>query len=249
MLAFLPHILPLSAIVQTGKLMRAHYLQHIHFEGLGSIEQWLSSTGYDVTSTQMYHSSQFPPVDDIDLLIIMGGPMSVNDEKNYPWLSKEKEFIKSTIAAGKPTLGICLGAQLIASAMGGTVFPNPQKEIGWFPVSAVSPVSRDTFKFPVEIQVFHWHGETFAIPPGARLLATNKTCTNQAFQIGNNVIGLQFHLETTPASAKALVQHCRGELAKDKYIQEESVILSAPQEYYTSINNLMNDILVYLHHK
>ena len=226
--------------------MRAHVLQHVHFEGLGNITQWLNTGGYKVTSTQLYQSTQLPTIDDIDLLIIMGGPMSVNDTTLYPWLIDEKKFIRAIIDSGTPTLGICLGAQLIASVMGGNVFPNPEKEIGWFPVTAVQVSDNNAFKFPQETMVFQWHGETFSLPKEAILLAESSTCTNQAFQIGHNVIGLQFHLETTPLLARALVTHCRDELREGTYIQEEGVILSAPKDLYQKVNSLMNDILVYL---
>ena len=98
--------------------MRAHYLQHVPFEGLGSIEYWLQNAGYEITSTQFFNSGVLPDIKDIDFLIVMGGPMSVNDETEHSWLVKEKKFIKSTIETGKPVLGICLGAQLIANSMG-----------------------------------------------------------------------------------------------------------------------------------
>lgn len=226
--------------------MRAHYIQHVPFEGLGSIESWLQNAGYEVSSTPFFSSEVLPEIEEIDLLIVMGGPMSVNDESEHPWLVKEKAFIRSTIEAGKPVLGICLGAQLIADSMGGEVFPNPEKEIGWFPVKAVENESTLVFQFPEETEVFHWHGETFSLPKGAFQIAESKGCRNQAFQIGSNVIGLQFHLETTPASAQAIVENCRDELVEAQYIQSEAEILSAPQERYASINSLMARILEYL---
>ncbi|SHI12029.1 GMP synthase-Glutamine amidotransferase [Desulfofustis glycolicus DSM 9705] len=173
--------------------------------------------------------------------------MSVNDEREYPWLAKEKEFIRNIIAAGKPVLGICLGAQLIANAMGGEVFPNSVKEIGWFPIEAVSSSGNSIFQFLHEAVVFHWHGDTFNLPGGAVHLAKSKGCIKQAFHIGTNVIGLQFHLETTPVSAKAIVDNCRNELVGGEFIQSEKEILSAPQERYSSINSLMARILEYLH--
>ena len=227
--------------------MRAHYLQHVPFEGLGSIEVWLRDAGYEITSTQFYESSELPKVEEIDLLVVMGGSMSVNDEQEYPWLVDEKEFIKSVIEARKPTLGICLGAQLIAISMGGEVFPNSVKEIGWFPIHATKSTNNAVFQFPEEAEVFHWHGETFSLPLGAVPIAESKGCKNQAFQIGTKVIGLQFHLETTFSSAKAIVDNCRDELVKGEYIQTEVEILSVPQERYSSINSLMGNILDYLH--
>ena len=143
-------------------------------------------------------------------------------------------------------LGICLGAQLIAKAMGGEVFANPEKEIGWFPIEAVKPDTNTTFQFPDETVVFHWHGETFSLPEGAFQLARSAACENQAFQLGKNVIGLQFHLETTPDSAQAIVENCRDELTRNRFIQSEEQILSVPNNYYQSINALMADTLDYI---
>ncbi|WP_316368725.1 type 1 glutamine amidotransferase [Candidatus Thiodiazotropha sp. CDECU1] len=226
--------------------MRALYLQHVPFEGLGSIEIWLQSAGCEITNTRLYESDELPEVDEVDLLVIMGGPMSVNDTTDYPWLVKEKEFIKSVIDSGKPVLGICLGAQLIASSLGADIYSNSVKEIGWFPIQAVRSDNKALFQFPEEAVVFHWHGETFDLPSGATQIAASKVCRNQAFQIGANVIGLQFHLETTPASAQAIVEHCAAELVDGEYIQTETEILAASPELYHSINGLMERVLEYI---
>jgi len=227
--------------------MRAHYLQHVPFEGLGSIEVWLQNAGYEISCTQFFGSKELPKIEDIDLLVVMGGSMSVNDELEHPWLATEKKFIRSAIRGGKPVLGICLGAQLIANSMGGEVFPNSVKEIGWFPIQAAKEKGNFVFKFPEETEVFHWHGETFDLPNGAIQIAESKGCKNQAFQIGGNVIGLQFHLETTPELAQKIVENCRNELVEARYIQSEAEILVASKDRYTSINRLMGNILEYLH--
>lgn len=228
--------------------MRAHYLQHVLFEGLGNIEDWLNRAGYTITCSRLYDSPELPDVDELDFLIVMGGPMSVNDVSDYPWLVEEKAFIRDFIDTGKPVLGICLGAQLIASAMGARVYPNPEKGIGWFPVQAAVSSNQAAFPFPQEITAFHWHGETFDLPPEAIHLATSEGCKNQAFQLGTSVIGLQFHLETTPDSAHQIVSNCRDELVPGRYIQSEQAILSASEAQYHTIHNLMSDILEFLHH-
>lgn len=229
--------------------MIAHYLQHVPFEGLGNIENWLHDSEYKITSTQLYESVDFPEVDDIDILVILGGPMSVNDTHEHQWLNKEIQFIQRVIEKNKSVLGICLGAQLIAKSMGADVFRNSHGEIGWFPVQSIKTPTESVFQFPKETVAFHWHGETFNLPQGAIRIAESKGCKNQAFQIGRNAIGLQFHLETTPTSAKALIENCRNELVDGKYIQTEKDILSAPRNWYENINNLMVDILTYLHQR
>ena len=226
--------------------MRAHYLQHVPFEGLGSIEHWLETAGFAITCTQFFHPLTLPAVQEIDLLVVMGGPMSVNDEAAFPWLVAEKAFIREVIEAGRPVLGICLGAQLIASAMGARVYANPQKEIGWFPITGAASQDRSLFGFPASMDVFHWHGETFDLPVGATLLAQSEACRHQAFQLGSSVIGLQFHLETTAESARQIVTHCRDELVPAAYIQTEQAILSTPNERYDAINRYMGEVLSYL---
>lgn len=227
--------------------MRAHYLQHVPFEGLGSIAPWLQQAGYNISSTQLYNSEALPDLTDIDFLIVMGGPMSVNDYQQYPWLEAEQQFIQKAVKSDLPVLGICLGAQLIASAMGAKVYPQPEKEIGWFPVKAIQPKLSTVFQFPDDINAFHWHGETFTLPKAAIHIAKSEACENQAFQIGTKTIGLQFHLETTLQSAQALVDNCGDELVEAKYIQTEDTILSAPEERFLSINRLMGCVLNYLH--
>jgi len=226
--------------------MRAHYLQHVPFEGLGSIEPWLEAAGYEITNTRFFESAGLPDPAMIDLLVVMGGPMSVNDEDRFPWLAPEKRFIRAAINYGKPVLGICLGAQLIARAMGALVYRNSAKEIGWLPIQGVSAIDSPVFGFPPSVEVFHWHGETFDLPSGAIRLARSEGCENQAFQLGRSVIGLQFHLETTPASAREIISHCRDELIPSKYVQTEKEILSAKPESYKSINQLMGNLLSFL---
>jgi GMP synthase-like glutamine amidotransferase len=225
---------------------RAHYLQHVPFEGLGTIESWFQSKDYELTSTRFFESTDLPDIQGIDFLVIMGGPMSVNDQDEFPWLIAEKQFVREFINSGKPVLGICLGSQIIASAMGAKVFPNPVKEIGWLPIEGIDNLNGDVFRFPQMETVFHWHGETFDLPPGAIRLAKSAGCENQAFQLGKSVIGLQFHLETTPDSAQQILSHCRHELVPSTYVQTEDEILSVNPHLYQSINYLMGRILTFL---
>lgn len=220
--------------------LRVHVLQHVPFEGLGSIADWLASRNAEVAFTPLFAPSHtLPETDAFDLLIALGGPMSVNDEARLPWLGNEKRLLARAIAHDKAVLGICLGAQLIADALGARVYPNTQKEIGWFPVYAETADSA----FPPEFVAFHWHGETFDLPPGATHLAHTPACRNQAFRLGERVLGLQFHLETTPASAAALVDHCRDELTPAASIQSEENLLDQPPSVYAASNRLMAAVL------
>ena len=226
-------------------MMHVHILQHVPFEGPGSIADWLSQKGAHVTWTRCFDPAPLPAPAGIDLVIALGGPMSVNDEAEFPWLRAEKRFIAEAIANHQAVLGICLGAQLIASALGARVYPGAEKEIGWFPISA-EPAAPGSFAFPAHDDVFHWHGETFDLPAGAVRLASSVACRNQAFQLGTHVIGLQFHLETTPESAAALIKNCAGELVSHRYIQPEADLHNAPAANYARINALMAQVLGYL---
>jgi len=226
--------------------MKVHVLQHAPFEDLGSIRGWLDEHGAEVGYTRFFAGDDLPSPDGLDLVIAMGGPMSVNDEGMLPWLVPEKRFVREAAATGIRILGVCLGAQLIASALGAAVYPNPVKEIGWFPVHATESVPEFACRFPREATVFHWHGETFDLPAGATLLATSDACRNQAFQVGRNVVALQFHLEITPASVDGMLQNCRGELVPGPYVQTEQELRGAPGSWFTTANGMMRGVLAYL---
>ena len=225
--------------------MRVHVFQHVPFEGLGALEPAFHKRGCEIAATRFFADDPLPAPADIDFLVALGGPMSVHDEAAFPWLAVEKEFIRRHVAAGKPFLGICLGAQLLASALGARVFSNRDKEIGWFPIEGLPVRDPAAFRFPATAEVFHWHGETFDLPSGAVHLARNRACENQAFQIGR-AIGLQFHLETTPATARALVEHARAEMMPSPFVQSEAEILSAPAARYAALHRLQDDLLAHL---
>ncbi|TAJ92314.1 MAG: type 1 glutamine amidotransferase [Gammaproteobacteria bacterium] len=226
--------------------MRAHYFQHVPFEGPGSIEPALYAAGYALGHTRFFETADLPAPKDIDLLVVMGGPMSVNDEREFPWLIAEKKFIRVIVEAGKPVLGICLGAQLIANAMGARVHKNKEKEIGWFPVEGVPAPGKGTFNFPAKLEVFHWHGETFDLPPRAVRLARSEGCENQAFQLGARVIGLQFHLEMNQELLGAMIGGGRDELVVARYVQSEAEILASSPKRYQAVNRVLVDLLAYL---
>ncbi|MXY16846.1 MAG: amidotransferase [Acidobacteria bacterium] len=225
--------------------MKVQVLQHVPFEGPGSMAGWLAARRVEVGVTRLFACDPLPRANEIDGLIAMGGPMSVNDEEKLDWLRPEKQLVRDAVARGIPVLGVCLGAQLMASALGARVYPGLVKEIGWFPINGI-PNAGPAFEFPAEHLAFHWHGETFDLPPGAVRLASSAGCDNQAFQVGSCALALQFHLETTPAAAEALVENCRDELVQGPYIQTERELLAAPAKHYAAVNRLMEDVLGYL---
>lgn len=207
--------------------LRIHYLQHVLYEKPGYIETWANSNHHFLSSTKLFETTGFPALSEFDWLVVMGGPMGVHDEHQYSWLKKEKEFIKSSIKTGKTIIGICLGSQLLAEALGARVFPNKKKEIGWFPV-AVTESGTDhplLHGFPSSIDVLHWHGDTFNLPKDANHLFQTDICTNQAFLYNNNILGLQFHLEATPDTLNDMLTNCRDELVTDDFIQSENKII------------------------
>lgn len=224
--------------------MRIHHLQHVPFEGLGTIESFFMKRGQQLSSTHFYLGNSLPPIADFDWLIVMGGPMGVYDDLKFPWLKKEKDFIRESIESGKVILGICLGAQLIADALGARVFKNKYREIGWFPIVRKIDANDSDLAgvFPGTLEVFHWHGDTFEIPRGAELLASSEACRNQGFVIDNRVVGLQFHLETTVETAAALIENCRAELDGSQYVQSEAEMLS-DETRFLRINTIMHALL------
>ena len=207
--------------------MKIHWFQHVPFEGLGAIEGWLLARGHTLTCTR-FHAGETAPadVDAFDWLIVMGGPMNIYQYRDHPWLRAEKRVIRDAVAANKRVLGVCLGAQLIADALGGKVYQNAEREIGWFPVTAVPEGEVSVFAFPEETPVFHWHGDTFSLPPGGVWLARSAACEHQAFAIGARVLGLQFHLEMTAAEVERLAAECSDELVPTKYVQSRAEILA-----------------------
>lgn len=217
-------------------MKRLHYLQHVPFETPGAILDWAKSRGYEVSHTRVFLDEPFPSALDFDLLVIMGGPMSVHDEAQYPWLPEEKTFIKNILGEDEDRikiLGICLGAQLLAEALGAEVYPNRYKEIGWFPVELTKAgrAHRLFRDWPPSLEVFHWHGETFSLPEGAVRLFRSEACENQAFLYEDRILGLQFHLEVTPEIVAELLEKSAQDLAPGPYVQEPDYIKGQPELY------------------
>ncbi|MEO6699394.1 MAG: gamma-glutamyl-gamma-aminobutyrate hydrolase family protein [Paraperlucidibaca sp.] len=227
-------------------IKRAHILQHVVFEGAGFIADWLAAQGAEVTTTAWYESSaELPPLDGMDLLVCMGGPMSVHDTEHYPWLADERAYLLEAITRGVPTLGICLGAQQMSLCLGGEVTQNTVREIGWFNLSgaeaaaAVPAVLND-------LCVLHWHGECFSLPAGAKLLASSSACTVQAALLGERALALQCHLEILPAGVEALLAHCADDLAAGPAVQSAETLLHWPKTAYDDMHVALTKLLAWL---
>jgi len=225
--------------------MKIHVIQHVPFETPAYILDWANHLGYTVTYSELYSQIYFPTVDSFDLLVVMGGPMSTYEENIYPWIVTEKKFIKTSIEVGKKVLGICLGSQLIADVLGAKVYPNQNKEIGWFPVKLHS-INKELMNIDDnELFTFHWHGDTFDLPINAVPLASSEATVNQGFVYDNRVFGLQFHPEMTPQAIQNIVAECGNELKKNKYVQTADEI-SESSKFCSQGNGYMQEILNYL---
>ena len=213
--------------------MRIFSIHHVPFEGLGAIGPELDRLGLTPTPVHLYAGDPLPDPAAPAALIVMGGPMGVGDEADHPWLAGEKRFLGTVLARGIPVLGVCLGAQLLATALGAAVRRNPQPEIGWFPIRRAPQATRSAIGrcLPEEMTVFHWHGDTFDIPAGALRLCSSHACTNQGFVLDERVVGLQFHLETTPEVAQELVERCADRLTPGPFVQTPEQILSPDAPY------------------
>lgn len=200
-------------------------LMHVPFEDAANIGLWAADRGHSLSYTRLFDGQTLPDVTSFDMLAIMGGPMNIYEHDAYPWLVAEKAFIKQAIDAGKKVIGVCLGAQLIADVLGGKVTVGTHKEIGWHTITQTPQASDSLFAaLPKEMTVFQWHGDTFSIPPSATHIASSDVCDNQAFQVGQNVLALQFHLEYSADSIEKMLTHCSDEIVEAPYIQNIDAI-------------------------
>jgi GMP synthase-like glutamine amidotransferase len=225
--------------------MNIHYIQHVPFENLGSMEPLLRERGHQLSATHMYLNETLPSPEAVDWVIVMGGPMGVMDDAAYPFLTKEKNWLYQVINQGKRVLGICLGAQLIAHVLGADIRKNAHREIGWFPITCTKDLGQTILGriFPEQLEIFHWHGDTFEIPPKAVPLGSSEACKNQGFVLDDRIVGFQFHLETTEESAKALIDHCGDELDGSLYVQSPEYLMADPSRF-SAINQVMRDVII-----
>lgn len=207
-------------------------LQHIECEDLGTIEPALSDRGIGYKYIRLFDGEPVPHnIEKYSGIIILGGPMNVYEEEKFPYLKDEDLLIKKAINMSYPMLGICLGGQLIAKATGAQVKKGATKEIGWYKLNLSTGGKEDKVfgSMPEELIVFQWHGDTFDIPEGAVHLAGSELFPNQAYRVGDNVYGLQFHLEVTEKIINSWIAEYQDELATLNYIDYERIINDTPE--------------------
>ena len=229
--------------------MRWHCLQHMPDEGPGHAADWLEAHGHSLTYTHLFEPAPvFPALDEFDGLLILGGAMSVRDEDALPWLRTEKAFIKDVLRAGKVTLAICLGAQLVAQALGGEVRPNHEPEIGFWTVrfsarALEHPVLRG---WPEKAAVLHWHLDTFTVPPGAIRVGMSAGCATQGFVWGDGVVGLQFHPEMTVEMVEQLMAFEGHENAEEQQFVQTAEQIRAKLKSVWKGRKLLESLLANL---
>ncbi|MGQ0443552.1 MAG: glutamine amidotransferase [Beijerinckiaceae bacterium] len=179
----------------------AAVIRHVHFEDLGTFAESLVRAGYEIQYFDIGLRG-LPPRDPAksDLLIVLGAPIGVYEDDKYPFLRDEIALLTARCRAGLPILGICLGAQLVARALGARVYPSGFKEIGFGPVDQTDAARATPLRHLEGEMVLHWHGDTFDLPQGAVHLASTALCRNQAFSFGSNILCLQFHPEVDPTA-------------------------------------------------
>ena len=222
--------------------MRFHILQHAAFEGPGEIATWINARGHSMRITHLYRDDALPAFTDFDTLVIMGGEMNIYQYRDWPWLKPESQFIQPALQQEKPAVGICLGAQFLADALGARVVQNPVHELGWFPVSWTAEARAWCRELPSASPVLHWHGDTFSLPPSATRLATSLGCAEQGFVVPGKALGLQFHLEVDPDIVKLYVES-QGTWPAGAYVQEPSAILDEAPKHCAVNRDLLHGML------
>lgn len=177
--------------------MKTLIFQHTEEEVPGTLSVWLENAGFPFHIHHLYRDNAIPDSGAYDWLIVLGGPMNLDEEDKYPWLGVEKKFIAEWLQSKKPFLGICLGGQLLAQALGAKVEKSEMREIGFHSISRTREEHSAFQRWPSSLRVFQWHEDRFDLPSGCQRLLTSEACTNQAFALGREVVGFQFHPEST----------------------------------------------------
>ena len=175
---------------------RALIIRHVPYEGVAGYREPIEAAGFEVDRIDVCDPS-FSSLDlrEPDLLIMMGGPMGVSEQDLFPWIGCQMRRLAHRLDAGRPTLGVCFGAQMMAAALGAEVYAGPVKEVGFHPVTVHDHALDGPLRHIVDVPILHWHGDTFTLPENVELLASSHVYDHQAFRRGNNILALQFHAE------------------------------------------------------
>jgi len=207
----------------------------VPFEGPSGVARWAAQRGHALDAHAVYSGAPLPSPEATEALLVLGGPMGVHDERQLPWLTAEKRYIEAALKRTIPVLGICLGAQLLADVMGASVRRAARAEIGWFPVTfTAEALAHPLFEgFPPELNVMHWHGDTFEQPAGMRPVGHSEACANQGFfDAHGRLMGLQFHMEWDADTAARLIEACPEDLHQGgPFVQTPQDILDRPACY------------------
>ena len=222
--------------------MNIAVLQHAAYEGPGEIAAWAEQHGHSVSVHHLYRGDPLPGLKDFEILVGMGGEMNIYQYRDWPWLKPESAFIKTALAQGKQVIGICLGAQLIADALGARVVQNTEVEIGWFPITWTDEARAVFPDLPATGSVLHWHGDTFALPAGAMRLATSEGCPEQGYVIKNKCLGLQFHMEVDLDLVQQYVAS-QAEWPTGPYAQTPKAVLSEAISHCDGNRRLLHGML------
>lgn len=221
--------------------------QHVPYELLGTLDPLFRNSRFRIKYNNFSrHPDSIPKIDTYDGLVVLGGPMNVDETDKYPHLAYEVDLIRETIHQKKPVLGICLGAQLTAKALGAKVKKNKVKEIGWYKINLTNDGKNDAVIAPVKklSKIFQWHGDTFDIPDGATHLASSPDCANQAFKYKDFVYGFQFHLEVDEATIKRwlVVPENEADVAEMAGISDPQKILDETPHYIDELKQVSNEV-------
>jgi GMP synthase-like glutamine amidotransferase len=223
--------------------MKLAVLQHAEAEGPGEIAEWAAARGHAVEIARLDRGEALPP--SFDWLAVMGGEMNVYQDRDYPWLKAERRFVRATLEAGKPVVGICLGAQLLADALGSRVVQNAEHEIGWFPVSFTREARENFAHLPESATALHWHGDAFELPAGALRVGTSAGCGEQGFLVPGRCLALQFHFEADEALTRAFVEGSSdfSQWPKGRFVQSPEVIVESAARFCGENRQLLFEML------
>lgn len=223
--------------------MKMLIVTHATFESPGSIKVWADKNGFETTEVKPYAGEEIPDINDFDFIVVMGGPQSPLAMESAPYLKDEIEMLTKALKSNKRIIGVCLGAQLIAEALGAKTEKSPNREIGCYPLEII-PNSDPVFgHVGSQVEVMHWHSDMPGIPEGAELLAKSEGCPRQIYRYGDRVYGFQCHFELTKELVQGMIKHCPDDLKPGNYVMNVEELLNVD---YSPINQKMDMVLDHL---